>query len=180
MSHSSTQESIKSVLTGLFAGAEANNDKAYRELAELDAFKLARAKIEDRNPEEFYFVLSYPFDEAIDGLLNAALPGNEQAHFIFKNYEFVENHVARVIEQFEGSPCSADKTSSVISRLVRFHIKGDPIIFDSSEQYTFHHPKKVLANHEEIIDFFEAIYRLYYGDSDRFLEALAKIKATNK
>jgi hypothetical protein len=176
----SAEESIKSVLTGLLSGIDAQNEKAYLEVSELDAFKLARAKVEEGNPEEFYFVLSYPLGEAVDGLISSVLPNNDRAHFIFKHYDFVESHIEKVIERFEGSPCSADKTSAVISRLLRFYIKGDEITFDPSAEYTFHHPKQILTNHEEIVDFFEAIHRLYYGDGDRYLKAFAKLNIANK
>lgn len=178
MNHSGIQDSIRSVVTGLLASVDAGNDSAYRELAELDTFKLARAKVEAWNPEEFYFVLSYPIGEVVDGLLNAVLPNNDRAHFIFKHYDFVESHVERVIERFEGSACSADKTGAVISRLLRFYIKGDPIIFDPSEKYTYHHPNQIFTTHEEVVGFFEAIHRLYHGDSDKFLEVAAKMKTT--
>lgn len=180
MNHSGVESSIAAVLTGLLASIDADNDSAYRELAESEAFKVARAKVEAWNPEEFYFVLSYPIGKAVDGLLNAVIPNNERVHFIFNHYDYVENHVKRTIGRFEGSAYSADKTAAVISRLLRFFIEGNPIFFDPSEKYTYHHPKKILKTHESIVDFFEAIHRLYYGDGDKFLEVTTRMKATNE
>lgn len=175
MSADNSVSSIKSVLSGLLAGINADNEKAYRELAETDIMKLARQKVEEGDPEDFYYGLLYPMEQVVEGLLESVLPQNDKAQFIFKHFDFVEQHVKTVIVRFEGSPCSADKASAVIRRLLGFYLKGHPVVFDPDEEYTYHHPKKVLTTHGEIVEFFEAIQRLYYGDGDAYFKAVAKM-----
>lgn len=53
---------------------------------------------------------------------------------------------------------------------------GKQISFDYGQQYTYHLPKMVFKTHVEIIEFFNALYRLYYGNFKPFIDAVHRIE----
>lgn len=157
-------------------GAFADGDDAlYQALADQPIVKKAFELAQQREHEDFYFTLIYPLDRLIDGLLARALPESEPARFIMRNSEFVENQFVKLIERFEGGACSADKSRTIMASLLFSLITGKTIVFDYQQRVTYHLPKVVFTTHEEIMAFFDGIHRLYYGRSDAYVNALAKV-----
>lgn len=169
------QEDIRIVLSGILASGDAERKAIYEQWADTPAARDAIAAIEKRNPERFYFSLTYPFKQVVDGLLNEAIPGQRKAHFLLTQHEFVRAHFRRIIEMKDGFACCADKTRAILSRLLAFYVTGKEIVFDPAEEYTFHHPKQVFTSHEAIVGFLDALYSLYHGVPGPYLEALKNL-----
>jgi hypothetical protein len=173
----SASDSIKNVLTGLLASIEQHNHDRYAAITDDPTIREAGEHVRELDVSGFYFKLLYPLSSAIDGLLNNELPGNPKAQFLFKHGNFVENHLCALFEKYEGSACSADKARTVIRRLLRFFTANVEIVFDYTAEYTYHLPKTILTTHAEIVAFFEALHRLYYGNAASYLKIMRDMEA---
>lgn len=130
-------------------------------------------KMESFNdPEKFYYALLYPWKKFISGYLKVVLNANEDVEFIYTNYNFINNHFCKLFTTYEGSPFSADKSRTVVLQLLMFYEKGEKIEFDYSAEYTYHLPKKIFKTHDEIIEFYQGLKSLLYGNPQKYLEAL--------
>ena len=135
----------------------------------------AQAFARNGQPERFLYALSYPLERVVDGLLQTVLPGKREAHFILKQYQFLNVHFQKVIQRRDGFCCSGDKSRTILDRLLQYYLTGKEVAFDPGEQYTFGHPTTVFTAHREIVEFFEGLYALYYGNPELYLKALPAI-----
>lgn len=127
------------------------------------------------NPEDFHITAIYPHEMFIDGLLSHKLSNNNDVKFIYQNHNFIDNHFKKIIVKKEGRRCSADKSRTILNSLVRFYKDGDEIDFDYEQKYTFHLPKKEFTDHNSIVEFYEALKHLYYGNPEYYLPIVNKI-----
>lgn len=162
-------EDIKGVLEGLSARITEDNKTIFESVAETDGVKKAVQAIKDFDVEKFYFALPYSLDNMLSGLVEACLPELPKAHFLLTNSKFVSRHIRRNIERHEGSACCADKTRTIMGALLKFLVTKQEIVFDYDQRFTYHLPDKLFKSHAEIVLFFEALYQLYYGNSDAYL-----------
>lgn len=125
--------------------------------------------------EEFRFGLIYAFEQFISGLIKSKISSNRDVEFIFKKSREIERHFRYWIEKTEGMFCCADKSRTIILRLIDFYKEGKRIEFDYAQEYTFHFPKVIFKTHEEIIEFYEGVKNLNYGNPTKYLLALKKI-----
>lgn len=174
------EKGLKDVMQGMFASITEDNNRAYDEISGNPAIESARKYIADRNTEEFYLMFLYPLMSPIEGFLENEFPGNTKAQFLFQRIDFVEIHFLNLIEKIEGSACSADKSRTIMRCIARFLIDGSEIKFDYEQEYTYHLPKKVFLDHESIMNFFDAIYNLYYGDHIKYIYEIQRIYCTAK
>lgn len=172
-------ESIAAVLGGILASVDAEADVAYRQLADHPAMQKAVAAVRERNYEDFSFGLLYPMEQIVDGLFSSTIPGQREAQFIFKHGQFIEAHLRRLITDYESRVCSHDKVRTIIGRLLHYYLTGKKIAFDWTAEYTYHYPKTIFTTHEAIIEFFESLYALYYGNPSKYLTALQNIMAAH-
>jgi hypothetical protein len=75
--------------------------------------------------------------------------------------------------------CCADKARTVMWAMLQNLVEGSHIQFDYCQEYTYHLPKQVFTTHGDIMEFFEALYALYHGKSEKFIQCLQKIAAIN-
>lgn len=162
-------EEIKQVLDGLLSSINQDNENEYQTVAEQDEFQKAKESIENNDIDGFFYSLIYPFQNQVRGLLTIELPKMHQAQFLYQQCEFVECNIKRLFEDIEGSACCADKSRTVMRQLLVFFKTGKEIVFNYEQEYTYHLPKKVLNTHTEIVNFFMALYRLYYGQSKEYI-----------
>lgn len=172
-----TQDAIEGVLVGLLRSIDEGNHKLVEAAGDSAAITAARDAIREGDVTAFYFAVAYPMGNLLDGLLAQELCSPE-AQFLFRRGEFVESHFRRQIELYEGSTCCADKTGAIIEVLLNFFRTGQLIEFDYEQQYTYHLPKKVFTTHESIVGFFYALRKMYHGQADDYLAAIAAIRDT--
>lgn len=123
------------------------------------------------------------FASELTGVVEAVIAGvtkNPSAVFLVLHHEFVYAHVSKMIEDAEGHPCSADKASTIVGALYRHLMVGDAIAFNYEQQYTYHLPKKIFKTQTEIVGFFEGLQNLYYGNPDRYLNEILKVRRVLK
>ncbi|MBC8740474.1 hypothetical protein F6X40_27950 [Paraburkholderia sp. UCT31] len=170
-----SQDGIKNVLEGLLAGIHADNEQLFDTVAATPVVKDAVGKVSEGDLDGFYFALLYPLSNMVDGLLERELPLSREAQFLFKHSTFVESHFRRLIEKFEGSACCADKSRTILAKLLRFFNTGAEVSFDYTQKYTYHLPTKVFTTHHEILGFFAALQSLLFGRGEPYVAALGAI-----
>ncbi|WP_440880652.1 hypothetical protein [Tenacibaculum sp. C7A-26P2] len=158
-------------IAGSIEQKEINLFKSIIESSEITNFK---------DHEEFFHGVLYPFDQFIRGFVKSKIANNEDVVFIIKNQNYIEHNYARIIEQKEGSPCSADKSRTIIKCLLDYYKSGQEINFNYEQEYTYHLPKEVFKTHDHIIKFYEGLKHLWYGNNRKYLEALLIINESLK
>ena len=148
--------------------------EAYRSVSSNERVAKAMASAKEGDHEQFYFSLLYPLDKVMDGLL-ADVTQSPEARFLLKNSRFVESHFQHLIEEREGAACSADKSRTIMRALLRFYLSGEEIRFNYGQEVTYHLPKTMFTTHDDIVGYFEGLYRLYYGRPAAYIGMLAKI-----
>lgn len=156
--------------------ADGDSLAVFRSVAGSPRLAAAAAAARRGDIDRFNLELS-PIDKTINGLLMSALPDARDAHFLFRQSQFVERHYRYVIQKVEGPASCADKSRNVMRALFAFLTTGAEIVFDHTQDDTFNQPTKVFVNHAEIVNFFDALKRFYYGDPASYLRALDAIAA---
>lgn len=170
---------IAAIMRAIAETADRDSLTIFRSVADSPSLAAAAAAARRGDVERFNLEVS-PIDKAINGLLMSVLPDARDAHFLFRQSAFIERHYRGVIQKYEGSVCCADKSRNVMRALCVFLISGTEIVFDRTAQYTFNQPMRVFVEHAEIVDFFNALKRFYYGDPMPYLRALETITARMK
>jgi hypothetical protein len=160
-------------LTGIF---EAMIDDSNKQEMEMYQKIIASSKIKSfKDPEEFYFMILYPWKKFVKGLLKTQLKDDNEVIFIFQNYTFIEANFQKLINDIEGMACCADKSGTLIKKLIKFYMTGETIQFDHTAKYTFNLPKVVFTDHDEIVEFYEALKSFHYGDGTKYIAALNNV-----
>jgi hypothetical protein len=170
-------KSIDAVFSGLLSMGDKDNADAYNAVANTLLVIKARDHAVSGNYESFDFEYLHLQEQVVDGLLESVTDNNE-LQFLMKHGAFVERHFNKMIVNFEGSPYCSDKSSTIMSRLIRFHQTGTEIAFNYDQDVTYHLPKKVFTTHTEIIKFAESLHHFFYGNPQKYLESVLEI--TNK
>lgn len=168
------EEGISTVILGILATAKDENKAAFDAIAHEAVIQDAVKCALDANFEDFYFLLLYPIGKALDGLLEH-VTHNEAAQFILRHSLFVESHFSNLIERIEGSPCSADKSRTIVQALLNFYMTGKEIAFNYDQDVTYQLPKVIFKTHDAIIEFAEGLRQLHAGCPKKYLAALAAV-----
>lgn len=128
--------------------------------------------------KDFMFIYNYNLSTFTENMLTQFVPNNNELLFLLSNMDFVENHFKNLIVKAEGHACSADKSSFIIGSLLNYFLHDKEIKVNYQQEYTFHLPKIVFTNHEDILDFFKSLHFLYYGNSEKYLTQLNNILKT--
>ena len=163
------KDKIKEVLVGMFDVIEKDKIELYQSIIDKKCYD----NINDL--QEFYFGLIYPFENFLDGLIQAEVSKDRDVRFIMLNSQFIERHYEKLIIKFEGSAYCADKSRTIMRNLVMFYKTGEKISFDYNQEYTYHLPKVIFKTHDNIIEFYQAIKDFYYGNSEKYLKAMLNI-----
>jgi len=165
---------ITNVLEAILAGARSENAAEAEKVSSNSSVQAALECLRCGDLDGFYFGLMYPIESVIDGLLSREL-NSPRAEFLAKNLTFVEQNFQKLIVRYEGSPCCADKSRTIMRSLLKFFATGEEISFDRTQKYTYHLPKYIFTTHSEIFEFFESLRGLYYGDSQDYLRVILSI-----
>lgn len=163
------KDRIKEVLELMSDSIEADKIELYKKLIDEKCFE----NINDI--DEFYFGLVYPHDQFLHGLIMSEISIDKDVAFILKHSQFIDSHFLYWIEKTEGSACCADKSRNILRQLVNFYKTGERIEFDYTQEYTFHLPKSNFTTHEIIIEFYEGLKGLNYGNPTKYLSALKSL-----
>ena len=124
--------------------------------------------------QQFNVTLKQPFKNFLEGFIRNKFCDNDDFVFIFINNRFVRRHFEQLIKKFEGFCCSADKSLTILNHLLNYYKNGEKIIWNYDQKHTFHLPNKIFTIHDEIINFYEAVRNLYFGNPDKYIELIKK------
>lgn len=175
----STENNVKQVISSLLDAFENDNQEIYLSVCENSEVIKATSAAKKGDAEEFFIWLIYPFSKFIDGLLSN-VTNSEKAMFFLKHGEFVERHFNKLIDVYEGTPCCSDKSRTIMHALIKFHMIGKLMSFNYDQEYTYHLPTIVFNDHDKIIEFSDALYSLYYGNSELYFKAMLNITKNSK
>jgi len=123
----------------------------------------------------FFYAVLYPWEKFIGGFLKYELKANGDVEFIFKHSQYIDRHFCNLFRDKEGGACCADKSRTIVNKLLEFYATGKKIEFDYEAEYTYHLPKNIFKNHDGIIEFYVGLKNLLYGSPQKYLEALRKV-----
>jgi len=162
------EEAIGKVLNGILNKIEQEHRALFKPIIESSKLRLR----EIHNYEIFYLKLIYSYSNFLNVLIKEAIFNDDNIEFIFKHSDFIERHFQRMIQRQEGSPCCADKSRTIMRRLIKWFTAKEKIIFNYEQEYTYHLPENIFKTHEIIISFYEGLKHLYYGNPKPYLEAM--------
>lgn len=168
-------QTIHRVIESMLGSISDEAHIAYQSVSSYDVVASALESAKKGDYEQLYFLYCYPIEQTLDGLIEQAT-GNHKAQFLLKNSQFVEPHFKHHIEKIEGSACSADKSRTIMHGLLKFYMEGKKIQFNYKQEYIYGLPTTVFKTHDAIVDFFEGIHQLYFGNPDAYLKALVSIQ----
>lgn len=102
-----------------------------------------------------------------NGILKEKGIRSHQAIFLANNLSFVKAHLENIIVDKEGCSECADKSRRLIKMYFNHFEHNMPFIESLL-------PQKVLNTEKDAIDFFSAIYSLYYGQPKKYIDFLNK------
>ena len=161
------EDAISKVITALETSADAGSVELYRKIIGENGL----CAVVD--PEAFYFKMVYPFEQFLSGYIRVEITDRSELTFLLLHSQFVERLFLAEIKKREGWACSADKSATIINGLANFFRTGSEISWNYECEYTYNLPKTVFKKHESIIEYFNAIWQLYYGNSDKYLDWLS-------
>lgn len=162
-------EKIAQVMESMVGIFHQEEDDFYKELSK----NVKATEIE--NHEDFYRKLVRPAEKFWSGFIRTEISKNNNLDFFLINSYFIENNFRFWIQNKEGSACSSDKSRTIMKRLYSWFLNEQEIVFDENEEYTYHHPKKVFTNHDEIIAFYNALHHLHYGNPQNYLLIISEL-----
>jgi len=165
---------IKDVLNLMFDSIGGKEIELYNKLIDEKCFD----KVESF--DEFYLGLIYPHKQFISGLIKTEISKNSDVIFILINSQFIERHFNYWIDKIEGMVCCSDKSRTIVTRLLEFYKNNSIIEFDYNAEYTYHLPRVVFNTHDTIIEFYEALKSLIYGNPTKYLNCLNSLITIKK
>lgn len=174
----SEQNPMTVVIETLLAGARREQVAAADAFSDQVAVSAAVAAIRAYKLADFDRALVRPTETVVSGVLAKELPGNHRAHFLFAQHRFVAAQFRTLTEELDGMACCADRNRTILRALAAHLVSGKPIVFDYTQQYTYHLPVRVFRTESDILAFFDAVFQLYYGKTEPFIAVQAALRAT--
>jgi hypothetical protein len=172
------ENSFKELLTNMASVIDKKNIELYKKLRQELNINID-IDIENKSLENFYFKYLYPFERYISGLIQSEISTNKDIEFIFKNYYYIKKHFEYWFVRVEGTFANANKTKKIIDRIAGFYKDGTPIKFDYGGDNTYDLPKIIFTTHNEIIEFYESIKSLHYGNPKEYMNCILELSKIN-
>jgi hypothetical protein len=164
------KEDVKNVLDNLVNSIGKKEIELYKKLID-------EKPIENINDyEDLYYMVIYPFKQFVSGLIKTEISENNDVIFILQNSQYIDRHFAKLFINIEGSACSSDKSRTIVRALIHFFKNGEKINFNYEQEYTYHLPKKIFKDHDSILEHYEGLKQLYYGNPEKYLNSILKLK----
>jgi len=126
-------------------------------------------------PSKFNSMISFSWRKFTKQLLKDKVSKSSDVIFIYQHFDFIHRYLKDLFSKHEGGSCSADKSRKIINSLVDFFITGNEIEFDYGDKSAYDLPRIILTNHDDIYKYYKALFSLYMGYPDVYLEKLSEI-----
>lgn len=165
----SLEEPIEKTLDSMFAGILG---AANAEAQETEMFNFLIQNPDWFNePENFYIRTRYKSDNAMEAALSHFKDNVDwQYKAVFLQYEFYEDHVSKLCDNYEPGGACVDKARSIIKSYLKHIHDGEKVAWKEDAWYL---PK--FGTQEQWFEFVESLIHLYYGKPEKYLIALKQI-----
>lgn len=158
-------ESLKTTIWKLFSGIVSwMDDEKLKELQWIWVTEFKEYKWLD---DWFYGVL-YPIEKLVTWYL-LIWKVEDKRQFLFENIKFIEHHLDKIISMTDWRACSHDKTSYITNSLLLIS-KWIEVDFEIGDKCFWICRKPLLNTEEKVVEFYNAIQQLYYGNLSKYLE----------
>lgn len=172
------EDAISQILSSLIQDGQTTTDERVAEWLSLPDIVDVLASVSDLNPEHFDLLFNLPIREGTEALLDECFSSQvldrPRLVFLFAQSRYIDNHLTRLFQQYEGNDHSAEKSRTLLRALAHFFATGQPISFDYSGPRD-HLPQQIFTHHQPIFDFFEGLYRLYHGQPELYFKAIGEL-----
>lgn len=119
------------------------------------------------NVETYNIHINYPHNRLMNGVLKEKGIKTHEAIFLITKYPFVKSHIESLIRTKEDEGGCADKSRRIMKMYYHYFENNVPIIESLL-------PKKILNTSESVLEYFQAIYSLYHGQSISYIKFMTK------
>ena len=174
-----TSNAIASVLTGILAGIDME-DEAFLKQIEATQPELVSAvqkSLVGARLSDLDLTTLYPGKRLVRALVKRLAPSSPNVAELVLDYSFFENHFKFWIVEKEGTACSTDKTRYLLQEiylhLVNNRVLNRTRVSDSEYWMT----SQIFKTSDEVLSFFNALIRLKYGHPHAYLEQVERLRA---
>lgn len=172
-------DDMKNTLDQMLMALNTQNVNKAKNLLDDDIIQQIGESILDGNLDELNTIVFSGYINTIEDICKY-LGLCDHGSFLVQHYNYIENSFSQMYIRYEGFACSSDKSRTVAKRLFNFYKANVMISFNPEADYTYHHPKKILNDHESIVQFFTALKSLYYGSPQQYLNCIIDINRRSK
>lgn len=119
------------------------------------------------NIEQYHLHFVTPQKRLSNGILKTKGIKSHQAIFLLNNLSFVKAHLESLIVEKEGCNECEEKSRRLVKMYFNYFEYNMPFIVRVL-------PKNVLKTEQEALDYFNAIYSLFHGQSKKYIEFLSR------
>jgi len=130
-----------------------------------------------KEPETISYFILHPVKRATELIIEKVHNKSRQVASIWVDYDFIEDNVSKLCEQFYGSACCVDRGRFITDCFIKFTETKIMPEFNRKQEYTYHYPEK--GTIKQWIDFAEGVYELRYGLNKKYLQALKSLIDTH-
>lgn len=175
VSNEDLRKGIESIFSGFMDAENQKAQAALSECADTPEIVEATEALRTLDYRKFNSSLLRKQSRIVSAMFKSVHGDNHQLEFLISKQDFVGRHLRNLFTDYEGSACCADKERTVMRALLRHFHSGKPIKFDYDAEYTYMLPEVVFREHDGVVDYFDAIYRLYYGNPKPYLAVMLDI-----
>lgn len=158
-------ETIGIIANSFTAKTEEEANKRVKESVKY----LENSEFTIKNAEQFNYMVSYKVENCMKQVARYLYKGkSNKADFLYVHYSFMEHNIRELCSLREGSSCCADKSRYILKMFLEYSLNGVVPEFNPEiEEYWIPN----FGDNEMWINFCESLIRLYYGNTEEYLES---------
>ena len=165
------EKEIKNILESILNDDSKKVKKDVEELKET----LDKTKYNFHDADVYYTMFVYRIEKIIKEIANkygGFKDSSGKAEFIYTSYNFVSNHIRKLLETRTNGSCSADKTRTIISAYLKYLENPENEDIDFTKE-SFAYPK--FGTTREWVDFCDSLFYLYHGNPEKYLHGYSNL-----
>lgn len=165
---------IKSLSNQLLLEEEKEKENILSGILENPEIEKAILCLQHGNIDRFRYTIAHDVSKITNSIIDHAI-SNQYARVLVKNYSFFEDHFTKLIKLKDGFASSHDKVITILKSIFKYYEHGDEIKFNYDAEYTFHLPVNYFTTQNQIIDYYQSLVSLLYGDFNEYIIELQKV-----
>lgn len=169
---------ITDIIERLMDSFDKSNKDAYAKLIVRTVSDLTETGYDMKDPDVFSTILVFQQNNVMELVAEEfhepckKKENQHKANFVFTHYDFLENHIRKLIENRCGSGCVADRCRTIIREYLKWLISGELNEFNP-EIECYWIPK--FGIYSDWFKYCDSLYELYHGRLQNYLEIYNKL-----